>query len=236
MDNIIRLHTVIGSLNQARVKWWIDHGTLLGIMRESRLLPWDPDIDISVFAADLGKVYAALAPFKARLAAHLIKTSRNIKVIPYQQNDKVIDISAYRSGPDNSYEKLLVEFPRAGRLKAAAARRFAWRKCRSFEKTLWQIELRALRQANCSGRITGYAAKVLIDRITTIREAMGVRHFSRVPANFFSTFPAITWRGLSLPAPYDPEAYLAFRYGKDWQTPQAGWKWWKDDKSIKLND
>lgn len=34
-------------------------------------------------------------------------------------------------------------------------------------------------------------------------------------------FPLSTvpWEGLTLPAPRDPEAFLAFRYGPDWRTP-----------------
>lgn len=36
-------------LKSLGVKWWVECGTLLGIYRENRLLPWDdPDLDISV--------------------------------------------------------------------------------------------------------------------------------------------------------------------------------------------
>lgn len=34
-------------LHQHNVNFWICHGTLLGIVREGRLLPWDHDMDFA---------------------------------------------------------------------------------------------------------------------------------------------------------------------------------------------
>ena len=37
------------------INYWICHGTLLGIVRENRILPWDNDIDIGVWAHEVSK-------------------------------------------------------------------------------------------------------------------------------------------------------------------------------------
>ena len=42
------LLTVINLLNQNKIKYWLCHGSLLGLMRDKQLLDWDHDIDIGI--------------------------------------------------------------------------------------------------------------------------------------------------------------------------------------------
>ena len=37
------------------INFWVCHGTLLGIIRENRLLPWDRDIDLAVWDHETDK-------------------------------------------------------------------------------------------------------------------------------------------------------------------------------------
>ena len=39
---------VISILNKNKISYWVCHGTLLGIIRDRKLIAWDPDIDIAV--------------------------------------------------------------------------------------------------------------------------------------------------------------------------------------------
>ena len=39
---------VINILNKNKISYWVCHGTLLGIIRDRKLIAWDPDIDIAV--------------------------------------------------------------------------------------------------------------------------------------------------------------------------------------------
>ncbi|WP_088341808.1 LicD family protein [Robiginitalea sediminis] len=50
------LQQVCGIAEQAGVTYWLEGGTLLGIRRENRLLPWDNDLDISMMSDQLGKL------------------------------------------------------------------------------------------------------------------------------------------------------------------------------------
>ena len=43
------LFDVAKSLDILSVKYWLEGGTLLGIKRESRLLPWDNDLDFEEY-------------------------------------------------------------------------------------------------------------------------------------------------------------------------------------------
>ena len=42
----------VNILNKNKIKYWICHGTLLGIIRDNQLIPWDHDIDIAVWNSD----------------------------------------------------------------------------------------------------------------------------------------------------------------------------------------
>ena len=42
-------------LEGSNFQYWISQGTLLGLVRENRILPWDNDIDISVWAHEVSK-------------------------------------------------------------------------------------------------------------------------------------------------------------------------------------
>lgn len=46
------LHDVTIELEKTGVSYWLEGGTLLGIIRENRLLPWDNDMDISMYIKD----------------------------------------------------------------------------------------------------------------------------------------------------------------------------------------
>ena len=42
------LHDATTVLERAGIPYWLEGGTLLGVVREQRLLPWDTDMDISL--------------------------------------------------------------------------------------------------------------------------------------------------------------------------------------------
>ena len=54
------LHDVTIELEKAGISYWLEGGTLLGIIRENRLLPWDNDMDISMYIQDRWKLLKAV--------------------------------------------------------------------------------------------------------------------------------------------------------------------------------
>ena len=42
-------------LRENNIDFWLCHGTLLGIVRENRLLPWDSDIDFGIWKDEHSK-------------------------------------------------------------------------------------------------------------------------------------------------------------------------------------
>ena len=62
------LITVINFLNYYNIKYWLCHGSLLGLIRDKNLLSWDHDIDIAIlknsFQLNLIKVFMKKNGFK----------------------------------------------------------------------------------------------------------------------------------------------------------------------------
>lgn len=54
------LKWLIRTFNTHRIEYFVDHGTLLGLFREQRILPWDDDIDLTILESSLEKAHRAL--------------------------------------------------------------------------------------------------------------------------------------------------------------------------------
>lgn len=48
-----------------RIKWWLDYGTLLGAVRDGKIIPWDADCDISCMEVDRERITALKPEFEA---------------------------------------------------------------------------------------------------------------------------------------------------------------------------
>jgi hypothetical protein len=226
-----RLSLVAAGLDAAGVRWWVDHGTLLGLVREGRPLPWDDDLDVSFEHADLPRVVAALTLAKAGLAARVVRTGRGVKVLPHEPGGRVLDLAPYHRVGDDVLEKAFVRVPqgdggarRGLRSVARGALVRAEAALSTFDRWVWSRR-----------RWSPAATRVLIAVVgwpAALRDRIGHHQPSRVPRSVFETLGSVLWDDLRLPAPADAESYLALRYGEDWRTPQVAWTWWDDDRTV----
>lgn len=73
-------------LDTCNISYWLEGGTLLGIRREERLLPWDNDIDISMMISQkpkLNTLYVLLKKQKYRVKTRLFEYSKS----PFKKGD-----------------------------------------------------------------------------------------------------------------------------------------------------
>jgi hypothetical protein len=45
-------------LDRHGIRHWLDYGSLLGVVRNGRLVPWDSDVDLGILAEDVDRVIA----------------------------------------------------------------------------------------------------------------------------------------------------------------------------------
>ena len=60
------LKDVTDAFDRGRVEYCLEGGTLLGIVREQRLLPWDDDVDLTIRADQAKEALVALETLKWR--------------------------------------------------------------------------------------------------------------------------------------------------------------------------
>ncbi len=61
------LKDVTDLLDENDIEYWLEGGTLLGVIRENRLLPWDNDLDISVKEDEYSKLLSVIKSLNYRV-------------------------------------------------------------------------------------------------------------------------------------------------------------------------
>lgn len=194
-------------LQDLSVVYWIDSGSLLGLMREGDLMPHDHDIDLGVWVDShdvlmrhrLGfrrvgykvRVFKyGGQPYKIQLIAGSVNGARNI------------DINFFRV--HNEYAWCPQHIRRPGAVRHAVFWRYPlewyWRTMRP---------------------------SVSIDRYPWMQ--MRELWTWWIPRRFFDDCFVEASTGLSIPG--DWEQYLSFRYG-DWRVPKRDWDLTRDDRGL----
>lgn len=64
-------------IERCSINYWLDGGTLLGIIREDRLLPWDSDVDLSIIYPGEAAINQLVEAFKSSNFRVKIRTFEN---------------------------------------------------------------------------------------------------------------------------------------------------------------
>jgi len=92
----------VSALQEIGVVAWLDQGSLLGIVRDGRFLPWDGDIDLGVWYHDIAKLEGCLLTKLAEKGKEIprfrVERSRQgIKIQPVPRGAcLVVDLIYYR--------------------------------------------------------------------------------------------------------------------------------------------
>lgn len=190
---------------------WLDHGTLLGIVRDGDILPWDKDFDISVFEEEFdGLKQYLFEKLHSRQDLTFKISNRYVKII--QKNSQVkIDVSKYRC-VDGMFQKTIID-------------QHNWK---IFRKTRGSINYLISMLNPIQIKII-YLLRLLLFRLGDL---FGKKCVSEVPQKYFSAFEEIELKGGVFIVPVNATEYLAYRFGDDWLVPNKNWATYKNDRSL----
>ena len=89
-------------LNKLKIDYWLCHGTLLGIIRDKSLIPWDNDIDIGSW--DLKNKEKIITAFVKKGFRYQNKFFGNNYLLSFQKGkNRVVDINFYEIDNTRKY-------------------------------------------------------------------------------------------------------------------------------------
>lgn len=237
MENIDDVNTLfidsIHILRKNNINYWVSHGTLLGIIRENRILPWDHDLDFSVWDHEVDK----------KTIVNLFEANGYKQEVIYGEmdclhfigGDKKIDISFYKIYEDIASVKWII--PSDNKLKQIS----------QFILSMWSHN-------TAEFPIVGkyYLIKYLLYQLIKLVKYLMPNKLKRYiddnetnymkkyydyggysyPKSLLDNLGTIEFLGEKILVPSDSEKYLEYTYGKDWNIPKKNFIWHKEASNI----
>jgi hypothetical protein len=210
---------VISLFNKMEINYWVCQGTLLGIIRDRSLIPWDPDIDLGIINKSLD-ILSLKKIMKNNGFNKKKKFFKNDNLITYQKKGgRDIDINFYKY--HNKNKSVITEWyvPKSFLMKFIEALSLAKKydgkgkiliRCLSFLEKFSKSLKMSLIKKNFFYKKAGYSH----------------------PSKFIKRFKVIKFYELDINVPFFYLEYLKYTYGNDWRKPKKNYSWFKDSPST----
>ena len=230
------LKKTLDVLKQNKINYWICHGTLLGIIREKRILPWDDDIDFAVWKDEYSRAEIEQI-FDEHIEYTKIIISEEIDSLHYLIGKSRVDINFYTRNKDIAYirwfdPKNLKNSILSGLLKALDKKKKISFLIRSRRKSLMIIKFVFFCITKCVFSILGgnnrsYLKTKISKHITYLGYCYPLE---------LMRFKKFTFENETIVIPVETEKYLATTYGEDWQIPNKNFVWNEEAKNLFLSE
>ena len=230
-DNIFK--DVCDLLHNNRINFWICHGTLLGIIRENRLLPWDHDIDFAVWDHETDKNHIMDIMLSHGYQQEVI--AGDMDCLHFLGEEKKIDISFYKI-KDNiaSIKWAIYPTDTFGKLILFISNNI--NKNNEEISTDHSISKKAM--IAIIRRFSLLLGFILPNKLKTLFNKKAMKKMKYTGYSYpmeIMQLKNIEYAGMEIPVPFDSEACLQHTYGKDWKTPKKNYIWYEEaDNLIKL--
>ena len=229
-DNIFK--EVVKILNDNKINYWICHGTLLGIVRENRLLPWDHDIDFAIWDDEYSKE-DILELFKDNSKFQQTIVPEEMSNLHFLAADKRVDMNFYSRDKEKAYIRWVAP-------EGVILRTYYFSV--NYINSNFGIKC-TTESSNKAARLV----KILLASILffirlifpkSIKRALYDDLQNRLDYTGYSylldlmKFKKIFFLNVGIFIPVESEKMLEVTYGEDWKTPKQDYIWHKEAKNL----
>ena len=217
------LEETIGILEKNNIPYWLCHGTLLGIVRDNELIPWDTDIDIGVwYSKNLNEKLKTIMTdheYKQK-PKYMIKDDLLTFV---KEGGREVDINCYQEKEINNLEHIAyvkLSVPKNSFCKIIDALSVAKNYKGKYRILINRLEILSNFFTNC--------------RMFLINKNLFYKNIGyTLPLILFKNLKKIKFKNILVTVPLETEKYLSYTYGENWRTPNKNYNWIKDSPATK---
>jgi hypothetical protein len=206
-------------LNKLKINYWLCHGTLLGVIRDKSLIPWDNDIDIGSW--DLKNKEKIITAFVKKGFRYQNKFFGNNYLLSFQKGkNRVVDINFYEIDNTRKY---------------CFQRHYAIRNifCRFIY--VFSVAKKYNGRFKILIRSFGFASK-FFKLLKKKLEKMNLFYIDagfKTKIKYFKKIKTIKYYDVSVKIPIFYKNYFEDLYGKNWKIPDKKYYWEKNkNKTI----
>jgi len=223
-------------LKNNNINYWICHGTLLGIIRDNMLLPWDHDIDFALWADEVSKDQILEIFINSGFKQEIIMDE--FDNLFFSNKGKRVDINFYRRSADVAFAKWVSP---TDNLFSTKLLYFV------ISEICYNLDNKRF---NDSKGLIKYTKLILSRAISVIKPFISnnvklllnkwiVKKLNYTGYSYpieLMKFKNTSFLGIKVPVPIDSEKYLKTTYGKDWKIPNKNYVWFNEANNLLRHD
>jgi hypothetical protein len=207
-------------LDKHNVVFWLDHGTLLGIIRMGGFILWEHDIDLGSWKNNTDKWDVIVSDLK-NMGYSVLNAGTHINI----HSDTVwLDIGLFQSHDGLATVDVMIPVNAVGDYLLKLRKVLLSPNHYEYSVNQSKIKHYILNIVNPCCNLIPLKLRILIATfIEKLMYIIGCKTWG-IPEHFYQSFQSLYFMGELYKVPLNPEAYLEFRYGKDWRIPKYNWK------------
>ena len=216
------LITLINILTEHKINYWICHGTLLGIIRDKELIPWDHDIDVGIIENKTNRMTLPVILKKRgfkEIKKTFLKNDGMLKFI--KKGGREVDINFYQINNENKTAFVKWHIPKGLLMKVIDALSFAKNYKGNFSRLI-----------NFFGFSEYFFLK--LKKYLVLKNYFYSHAGYSHKKDYAIKLIKYNFYGLKIIIPKDFKNYLEDLYGKNWRIPVKNYNWIKHSPSTIL--